>query len=176
MTVSITLVFLSERILLSFLCRTSGLARPAAFAHGISSPAETEPELDLQQGCSSSSSPSSLSGTASLDCLHVGFDPGRLRAGAVSGTQGWGGNVGSPHSGQHFGTRLHTKGVPCREWGIKDCFSLPATHDRLREFSDKEISCTLRVQMPLSLWGWRGWCYYLGPVQFLFVARLHFSK
>lgn len=55
-------------------------------------------------------------------------------------------------------------------------FQQHITKDRLKEFSDKEIGCSLRVQMPLSLWGWWGLCYYLGPVQFLLVARLHFSK
>lgn len=30
----------------------------------------------------------------------------------------------------HFGTRLQTEEIRCREWSIKKCFSLSATHDR----------------------------------------------
>lgn len=129
MTVSITLVLLSDRIFLSFLCRTSGLAHPGRVQCRISSSAGLSWRLSLiySRAAGSSSEPFQP-GVVSLDSPH-GVWP-------CAGSQLVRSRVPRPemgtwahHSwGDSFGTKLQTKGIHYREWGIKDSFSPSATH------------------------------------------------
>lgn len=48
-----------------------------------------------------------------------------------------------------FGTRLQTEEIRCREWSIKKCFSLSATHDRRR------AEGVFRQRKTAAVWGYR---------------------
>lgn len=133
--------------------------------------------LGLIYRTAAASSPSSLG--LPLWALHAGFDPMEAQSWCNLGYLNPKWECGLPTlRGNILAQGSRPKGCTAGNGALRtvSVFQQHMTKGRQREFSDKEISCSLRAQTPLSLWGWWGFCYYLGPVQFLHVARLHFSK
>lgn len=128
MTVSITLVFLSDGILLSFLCRTSGLSHPGSV------------HMQDFQSCWAGGwawftaqllppAPSSLG--LPLWALHVGFDPVEAQSWCNLRYLKPKWECGLPTvRGNILAQDSRPKRFTAGKWGIKDCFSLSATHDQ----------------------------------------------